>query len=65
MMEWITGNAEAIVLGWAMIVAILKFVAMVVPGTKDDEIIVKITDTGAKILSLGATNLLGEGRQKS
>ena len=65
MMEWIASNWQMIVGGWAASVALLKFLAMVIPGTKDDEIIVKILDAGARIMSFGASNLAGEGRVKT
>jgi len=57
-MEWLASNAETITLIWAAVVSVLEVVKRVVPGTKDDNIIVKITDLGGKILTLGISSLL-------
>ena len=64
-MIWIEENWPLIVSVYGVLTAALKLLAMVIRGTKDDEIIVKILDTLAKIMSLGASNFLGEGRVKT
>lgn len=64
-MIWIEENWPLILAVYAVLTATLKLLAMVIPGTKDDEIIVKILDALAKIMSLGGSNVLGEGRVKT
>ena len=58
MLEWVTANAETIALSWGAIVALAEVAKRLIPGTKDDTIIVKVLDTVGKVLSLGGVKLL-------
>ncbi len=58
MIAWVTANAETIALSWAAIVALAEVAKRLIPGTKDDTIIVKVLDTVSRILTLGGVTLL-------
>ncbi len=58
MLEWVTANTETIALSWGALVALLELAKRLIPGTKDDTIIVKVLDMAAKVLSLGGVKLL-------
>ncbi len=58
MFEWITANVEMIAYSWAAIVALAELAKRLIPGTKDDTIIVKVLDMVAKVLTLGGVTLL-------
>lgn len=58
MIAWLTANAETIALSWGAIVALAEVAKRLIPGTKDDTVIVKVLDTVSKILSLGGVKLL-------
>ena len=58
MLEWITANQETIMLSWAALVAVAELLKRVIPGTKDDNIIVKVMDTVGKVLTLGMSKFL-------
>lgn len=57
-MEWLEANYNLIMLGWAALVGIAEFLKRVIPGTKDDKLIVKYMDMGGKILTIGASTFL-------
>lgn len=58
MITWIMANAETIALGWGAIVALAELAKRLIPGTKDDTVIVKVLDMVAKVLTLGGVTLL-------
>jgi hypothetical protein len=58
MFEWIAANQQLIALYWAAAVAVAEVLKRVIPGTKDDNIIVKVLDIGGKLLTLGGATLL-------
>lgn len=58
MITWLTANAETIALSWGAIVALAELAKRLIPGTKDDNIIVKVLDMIAKVLTLGGVKLL-------
>jgi hypothetical protein len=58
MLEWITANGDVIALSWVAILALAEVAKRLIPGTRDDTIIVKILDTVGKVLSLGGVKLL-------
>jgi hypothetical protein len=58
MLEWVTANAETIALSWGAILALAEVAKRLIPGTKDDTVIVKVLDTVGKILSLGGVTKL-------
>lgn len=58
MFEWVTANAETIALSWGAIVALAELAKRLIPGTTDDNIIVKVLDMVAKVLTLGGVKLL-------
>lgn len=58
MIAWVMANAETIALSWGAIVALAEVAKRLIPGTKDDTIIVKVLDTIAKVLTLGGVKLL-------
>jgi hypothetical protein len=58
MIAWVTANAETIALSWGAIVALAELAKRLIPGTKDDTIIVKVLDIVAKVLTLGGVKLL-------
>ena len=57
-MEWIAANGELIALSWGAIVALAEIAKRLIPGTKDDTIIVKVLDMVSKVLTLGGVKLL-------
>jgi len=57
-MEWLANNYDVVGMIWAAVVAVLEVLKRVIPGTKDDTVIVKIIDIGGKLLTLGASSLL-------
>lgn len=58
MLDWIQNNVELIGLAWLVLVALAEFLKRVIPGTKDDKIIVRVMDLLGKIGTLGASSLL-------
>lgn len=58
MLDWVTANAETIALSWGAVVALAELAKRLIPGTKDDTIIVKVLDIVAKVLTLGGVTLL-------
>jgi hypothetical protein len=58
MLEWVAANGETIALSWVVIVALAELAKRLIPGTKDDTIIVKVLDMIAKVLTLGGVKLL-------
>jgi hypothetical protein len=55
---WIAANQDLLLLIWGSILAIAEVLKRVIPGTKDDTIIIKVLDMTGKIFTLGATSLL-------
>ena len=58
MLEWITANQETIMLSWAALVAVTEVLKRAIPGTKDDNIIVKVMDILGTVLTFGMSKLL-------
>jgi hypothetical protein len=58
MLEWIAANGETIAMVWAAVVAVAEVAKRLIPGTKDDTIIVKVLDVVAQVLTLGGVKLL-------
>lgn len=58
MLEWVAANGETIALSWGAIVACAELAKRLIPGTKDDTVIVKVLDTVSKVLTLGGVKLL-------
>lgn len=58
MLEWVTANAETIAMSWGAIVALAEVAKRLIPGTKDDTVIVKVLDLVSKVLTLGGVKLL-------
>ena len=58
MFEWIAANQQLILLCWAATVAVAEVLKRVIPGTRDDNIIVKVLDISAKLLTLGGVYVL-------
>ena len=67
MIEWISSNTETILVVWAAIVAVAEVAKRVIPGTKDDQLIVRLLDIGSKVLTLGLSSLAPrqDGAKKS
>jgi len=55
---WIELNLDTVMLGWGVVVAAAELLKRLIPGTKDDVIIVKVMDTVGKIATIGASSLL-------
>jgi len=58
MFELIIAHPQIVALGWGAIVALAELAKRLIPGTRDDTIIVKVLDIAGKILTLGGANLL-------
>ena len=67
MLEWIQANTVVISVGWFAIVTVGEFLKYVIPGNKDDQIIIKILDLVNTLLTMGGIKLfkLPEGMQKT
>jgi hypothetical protein len=55
---WIVNNTDLILTAWAAVIAVAEVAKRIIPGTKDDTLIVKVLDTAGKIGTLGAANFL-------
>ena len=66
LIEWVTANQVTIAVGWAAVIAFAELLKRLIPGTKDDEIIVKVLDTVGKVATIGAASMLPnqDGRLK-
>lgn len=58
MLEWVAANGETIAVGYAALVAVAELAKRLIPGTKDDTVIVKALDMLGKVLTLGGAKLL-------
>jgi hypothetical protein len=58
MLEWLAANGDTLALIWGAVVALAELAKRLIPGTKDDTIIVKVLDVTGKILTIGGASLL-------
>ncbi len=58
MLEWVAANPETVALAWGVAVAGAELLKRLIPGTKDDNIIVKVMDIASMVLTFGGAKLL-------